>query len=172
MTIGILVEDQFDERELLYPLYRVQEAGYVPLLIGPDARTYHGKYGLPASAGSPASRIDAHELAGLVVPGGYAPDRLRRHRDVLELVRAADAAGKPIAAICHAGWVLISAGIVAGRRVTGFVSIHDDLRNAGAEVVDEPVVVDGNLITGRGPDDLAAWMATFVAAVGGQSGSS
>lgn len=165
MKVGILIEELFDEREFIYPFYRVQESGLEPLVIGPESRAYKAKSGWMARATAVASEVKASDLAGLVIPGGYAPDRLRRSEAVLELVRAVDDAGKPLAAICHAGWVLISAGVIKGRRLTGYRSIKDDLTNAGAHFVDEPVVISGNLITSRGPGDLPAWAKAFVAAV-------
>ncbi|HGY10020.1 MAG TPA: type 1 glutamine amidotransferase [Oceanithermus profundus] len=165
MKVGILLEELFDEREFIYPYYRVQEAGLTPLVIGTESRAYKAKSGWMARASVAAHEVDAGALAGLVIPGGYAPDRLRRSFDVLELVRAIDRANKPLAAICHAGWVLISAGVVRGRRLTGYFSIKDDLTNAGAEYVDEPLVVSGNLITSRGPDELPLWARAFVDAV-------
>ncbi len=167
MKIGILLEEIFDEREFIYPYYRVQESGLEPVVIGPESRAYKAKSGWMARADTAAHEVDARTLAGLIIPGGYAPDRLRRSDDVLELVRAIDEAGKPLAAICHAGWVLISAGVVKGRRLTGYHSIKDDLVNAGADYVDQAVVKSGNLITSRGPADLPVWVATFVEAVKG-----
>jgi len=164
--VVILIEDLFNEHELLYPYYRVQEAGYPALLTGPEARVYKSKAGLAMRAEAAAGEVDPKEVLGLVVPGGYAPDRLRRHKEVLDLVRAVDAAKKPIAAICHAGWVLISAGIVRGRRLTGYFSIKDDLINAGAVFLDEAPVVDGNLVTARGPGDIPRWLPPFLELLG------
>jgi len=165
MKVGILIEELFDEREFIYPFYRVQEGGLEPVVIGPESRGYKAKSGWMARATAAASEVKASDLAGLVIPGGYAPDRLRRSEAVLELVRAIDEAEKPLAAICHAGWVLISAGVIRGRRLTGYRSIKDDLTNAGAHFVDEPVVISGNLITSRGPADLPVWMRAFIEAV-------
>ena len=165
MKVGILLEEIFDEREFIYPYFRVQEDGLEPLVIGPESRAYKSKSGWLARAEAAAGEVRAAELAGLIIPGGYAPDRLRRSKEVLELVRAIDEAGKPLAAICHAGWVLISAGVIKGRRLTGYHSIKDDLINAGAEYVDEPLVISGNLITSRGPADLPVWVRAFTAAV-------
>lgn len=165
MKAGILLEEVFDEREFIYPYFRVQEDGLEPLVIGPESRAYKAKSGWLARAEVAAHEVDPRDLAGLIIPGGYAPDRLRRSKEVLELVRAIDEAGKPLAAICHAGWVLISAGVIRGRRLTGYHSIKDDLINAGAEYVDEPLVISGNLITSRGPADLPVWVRAFTAAV-------
>lgn len=161
--IGILVEDHYEELELWYPYHRLREAGWEPVLVGPRKKTYHGKKGsYPATADTTTADVDASRLAALVVPGGYAPDLMRRDPALLALVAAMDRAGRPVAAICHAGWVLISAGIVKGRRVTSFVSIRDDLVNAGAEWTDEEVVVDGNLVTSRHPGDLPAFTTALL----------
>ncbi len=165
MVVAVLIEDLFDERELIYPYYRLQEAGAEVLLVGPEARVYRSKSGFAMRADLSAAEVREKALAGLVIPGGYAPDRLRRHGAVLALVRAVDEAQKPLAAICHAGWVLISAGVVRGRRLTGYHSIRDDLENAGAIYLDEAPVVDGHLITARNPADLPVWMAAFTAAL-------
>ncbi|WP_457637391.1 type 1 glutamine amidotransferase domain-containing protein [Oceanithermus sp.] len=168
MKVGILLEEVFDEREFIYPYFRVQEDGLEPVVIGPESRAYKAKSGWMARADVAAAEIKASEIAGLIIPGGYAPDRLRRSHDVLRLVREIDEAGKPLAAICHAGWVLISAGVIRGRRLTGYHSIKDDLVNAGADYVDEPLVASGNLITSRGPADLPVWVRAFTAAVKGR----
>lgn len=158
--IGILLADLFDEREFVYPYYRVQEAGYAPVVIGPEAREYRAKSGFAWRAEVGAK--EAPEVAGLLIPGGFAPDYLRRSPEVLSLVRRVVEEGKPLGAICHAGWVLVSAKVVQGRRVTGFSSIRDDLLNAGALYQEEGVVVDGNLVTAQGPKDLPAFMRVFL----------
>jgi protease I len=161
--IAILVEDLYEEFELWYPYYRLREAGYDPVLVGPERKTYQGKKSsYPAAADLAVADVDADELAAVVVPGGYAPDRLRRNDAVIALVADMDAADKPVAAICHAGWVLISAGVVQGREATSFSSIRDDMVNAGAEWVDREVVVDGNLVTSRAPADLPAFTTALI----------
>ncbi len=162
--IGILLADLFDERELIYPYYRVQEAGFAPLVIGPEAREYRAKSGLAWRA--EVAPKEAGELWGLLIPGGFAPDYLRRSPEVLALVRGVAEANRPLGAICHAGWVLISAGLVRGRRVTGFPSIRDDLENAGGLYQETGVVVDGNLVTAQGPKDLPAFMEAFLKLLG------
>ena len=162
MKVAVLLENLFDEREFIYPYYRLQEAGYEVLSVAPKPGTYKGKSGFEVKADASVSEVSPEDFVGLVIPGGYAPDRLRRYPEVLEFVRAFNEAGKPIAAICHAGWVLISAGVVRGRRMTGFFAIKDDLINAGAHYLDEPVVVDGNLITSRHPGDLKVWMKEYL----------
>jgi protease I len=165
MKIAILVADLFNELELIYPYYRVQEAGYQAVLVGAEAQEYHSKLGLPMKADLAAADVRAEEFAGLVIPGGFAPDSLRRSSAILSLVKACDKAEKPIAAICHAGWVIISAGIVHGRNVTGTMAIKDDLINAGGIYHDEAVVIDRNLITSRKPDDLPGFMKAFLQAL-------
>ncbi len=158
--IGILLADLFDEREFLYPYYRLLEAGFSPLVIGPEAREYRAKSGLAWKA--EATPKEAGELKGLLIPGGFAPDYLRRSPEVLALVRGMGEAGRPMGAICHGPWVLISAGLVRGRKVTGFFSIRDDLLNAGGLYQEAGVVVDGSLVTAQGPKDLPAFMAAFL----------
>ena len=156
--VGILTEDFYQELELWYPLLRLREAGADAFTIGMEAgHVYKSKLGYPAKADYGIGDVSSTDLAALVIPGGYAPDHMRRHPSYGNLVREMNALGKPIAAICHAGWMLCSAGILKNRRATCFFSIQDDLINAGAHYVDEPVVVDGNLITSRVPDDLPAF---------------
>jgi len=162
MKVAILVENLFDEREFIYPYYRLQEEGYEVVVLAPRPGTYKSKVGLEVRADAGIGDVSPDDFVGLVVPGGYAPDRLRRYPEVLEFVQRINEAGKPIAAICHAGWVLISAGILRGRRVTGFFAIKDDLVNAGAVYEDAPVVVDRNLITSRHPGDLKVWMKEYI----------
>jgi len=162
-TIGILLEDYFDEREVIYPYFRVQEAEFAPLLIGPKVGSYHGKTPFTLEATAAASEVKAEDLAGLIVPGGFAPDRIRRHKSMTGLIQEIDRSRKPLGAICHAGWALISAGVVAGRTLTGFSSIREDLENAGAIYLEnERVVVDGHLVTAQHADDNAAFMVKFL----------
>lgn len=166
LTIAVLVEDVYEDQELWYPVRRLQEEGAQVLVVGPEkGQTYHSKHGYAATADRAASDVSPDELAALVIPGGYAPDKMRRSEAMLELVKNVFQAGKPVAAICHAGWVLCSAGVVRGRRATSFSSIKDDMENAGAQWSDEQVVVDGNLITSRMPDDLPAFMRTLIGAL-------
>ena len=154
LRVAILVEDYFDERELIYPLYRFKEAGAEVDLLAPKAGEYHGKNGFPLKISKTVSPELAEEYDVVWIPGGYAPDRLRRSRDVLEFVRRMYELGKIVTAVCHGPWVLISAGIIKGRKVTAFYSIHDDVKNAGAELVGERAVRDGNLITGTDPEAM------------------
>lgn len=160
--IGIFIEDHFDEQEFIYPFYRIQEAGFEPLVIGPEVKTYASKSGFAKKADVAADDISAPELAGLIIPGGYAPDRMRRYASMLRLVRELDDAGRPIGSICHAGWVIISARIVKGRRLTGHSSTRDDLENAGAVYLEERVVVGGNLVTAQHYVDLPDFTKAFL----------
>lgn len=164
----ILAEDTYQDLEVWYPLLRLRGTGMDVKVVGTDhTGTYKSKYGYPVEAETTADKVQAKDLDALVIPGGYAPDRLRRHPSVLKLVREAFEQGKVVAAICHAGWVLISAGIVKGRKLTSFSAIKDDLVNAGATWLDAEVVQNGNLITSRQPSDLPAFADTIIAALGG-----
>lgn len=162
-VIGVLVEELFEDLELWYPLIRMREAGAQTRLIGTAITTYRGKHGLTADARTTAASVRADQLDALIIPGGYAPDRMRRNQPLLELVQEVAALKRPVAFICHAGWVPISAGIVSGRRVTSAPSIKDDLRNAGAAWEDEAVVVDDPLISSRHPGDLPAFCKALLA---------
>ena len=167
-TVAILVENLYQELEVWYPLLRLREAGARVVTVGQEAcQTYTSKHGYPVTADRALAQVSAGELDALVIPGGYAPDILRRYPKALDLVRDMNAAGKIVAAICHAAWVLCSAGILKGRRATCFFAIKDDLIHAGASYVDEEVVVDRNLITSRKPDDLPAFCREIIAALRG-----
>ncbi len=155
----VLAENDYNDLELWYPVLRLQEAGLAVQIAGTgSASTYKSKYGFPVDAATSADKVNARDVDVVVVPGGYAPDRLRRYPAVLRLVREALEQGKVVAAICHAGWVLASAGVAKGRKLTSVAAIKDDLINAGATWVDQEVVQDGNLITSRQPSDLPAFM--------------
>ena len=163
IQIAILAEDQFEDLELWYPLLRLREAGATVTVIGmPGNDRYAGKHGLPVEVDRTVDEVTAEEFHALVIPGGYAPDRIRRHQPMLDLVKSVYEQGGIVAMICHAGWVPISAGIVKGKRVTSFFAIKDDLVNAGAEWVDKEVVVDDRLISSRHPDDLPAFCRTII----------
>ena len=164
--VVMLVEDGYEDLELWYPYYRLQEAGAAVCLVGPRRRDYRGKHGYVARADHAATDLDGDAFDGIVVPGGHAPDRLRRHEAVLALVRAADANRRLVGAICHGGSVLVSADILRGRRVTSYVSIRDDLRNAGATWIDAPVVRDGHIVTSRHPGDLPGFARTLIEVLG------
>lgn len=151
----ILTGDIYEDLELWYPKLRLQEAGATVVVAGPEAGgRYTGKNGYPCVADAAIAEMNAADFDALVVPGGFMPDKLRRDETVLELVRQFDAAGKPLAAICHGGWIPISAGIYRGVTVTGSPGIRDDLVNAGAMYQDRAVVVDRHHVSSRRPDDL------------------
>lgn len=161
--IAILVADDFEDVELTDPREQLVNAGADTFIVGIEAgTTAEGKHGTSIEIEYSAGDLSPDDFDALVIPGGQAPENLRLDEDVLDLVRDADEAGKPIAAICHAGLVLASADLLEGRRVTGWKGIRDDLANAGAEVVDESVVVDDNLITSRNPDDIADFVDAII----------
>jgi protease I len=156
--IAVLVADLYQELEVWYPLLRFREEGAETVAVGADAGvTYGSKKGYPVVADKALGQVSAAEFDAVVIPGGWAPDALRQDERVLKLVREMDQAGKVVAAICHAGWVLCSADIVRGRKVTCFKAIKDDMIHAGARYTDAEVVVEGNLITSRTPADLPAF---------------
>jgi protease I len=157
-TVALLVEDLVEDAEFIYPFYRLQEAGYRVEVLAPRPGSFRGKRGGTFRAEKAAAPDDAETYAALFVPGGYAPDRLRRSEEVLELVRRVYASGSPVAAVCHGPWVLVSAGIVKGKNVTSFPSIRDDLVNAGAVHSGKAAEHDGNLITGTDPSALPEMM--------------
>jgi len=162
----ILAADLFEDMELLYPLYRLEEEGVAVTVAGLDETPVTGKKGHgPVPVDTTVEDVSAAQFDGLVIPGGFAPDQLRRSDDVLTLVRDFDTAGKPIAFICHAGWVPISAQILKGRRATSVAAIRDDMVNAGVDWVDEATVVDGTLISARTPADLGPWMKALLSAL-------
>jgi protease I len=167
--VAIFAEDLYEDLELWYPLLRLQEAGAEVLVVGPgEAAEHRGKYGYPVAVDKAISEVDAEHLDALVVPGGYAPDRMRRHAGMVALVREMAQRGKIVAAICHGAWMLASAEVVAGKTVTCFFAIKDDLVHAGAIYRDAEVVVDGNLITSRKPADLPAFLSAIIAGLGGE----
>jgi protease I len=156
------IAELFDERELFYPVIRMKEAGYQVDIAGPEKKEYSGKVGMKLQADLAFDDVKAEDYEGLLIPGGYAPDKIRTNKAALELVRAFDEAQKPIGMICHAGWVGASAGILKGRKMTSTAAIKDDLIHAGAEWVNEGPVVDKNLVTARNPDDLAEYAKAFL----------
>jgi len=164
--VAILAENMYHDLELWYPLLRMKEAGAEVRLIGTGtAKTYTSKHGLEVTVDAAACDVRADEFDAVIVPGGYAPDLMRRDPAMVGLVRDLFEQGKVVAAICHAGWVLVSAGVLRGRRATCFYAIKDDLVNAGATYVDAEVVQDGNLITSRMPTDLPAFCRAIIAAL-------
>lgn len=149
------VGDIYEDLELWYPVLRLREAGCEVVVAGPEAgKKYDGKNGYPCVSDAAINDMQAADFDGLICPGGFMPDKLRRDAHVLQLVRDFDAAAKPIAAICHGGWIPISAGVLRGVRVTGSLGIKDDLENAGAIFEDAAVVVDRHHVSSRKPDDL------------------
>jgi protease I len=149
---------------LWYPKLRLIEAGARVTVAGPEAgRVYQGKHGYPCRSDARIQDLSDAEFDALVIPGGFAPDKLRRDPKVLDLTRRIHESGKLVAHICHAGWIPISAGIVRGYRCTSTPGIKDDLANAGAIWVDEPVVVDRNMVTSRKPDDLPYFCEAIIA---------
>ena len=161
-TVLILCGPEYEDLEVWYPKLRLEEAGFSAPLAGMGDASYRGKHGYPATMDLHARDVKAESLTGILAPGGWAPDKLRRDPDVLRLVREVNAAGGLLATICHGPWILISAGIVRGRKLTSTVGIRDDVTNAGATWVDAPVVVDGNLVSSRVPKDLPAFGAAIV----------
>ena len=155
----------YEDLELWYPKIRLEEEGVRTVVAGLGERTYQGKRGYPVTVDANVDQVAAPDFDGLVIPGGYAPDILRRSPRVLQLVREIHQADKPLAFICHAGWVPISAGILRGKRGTSVGAIKDDLVNAGLVWEDSPVVVDGNLISSRTPADLPQFCRAIIAAL-------
>jgi protease I len=163
--IAILAEDIYEDLELLYPLYRMREAGAEVIVVGPQARTYTSKHGYPVTADRASNDIGADDVDAVIIPGGFAPDRMRRDPNLVRLVRDAFDQGKVVAAICHAGWMLAEADVCRGKTLTSVGAIKTDLINAGANWVDREVVQDGNLITSRTPPDLPAFCRTLIEAI-------
>lgn len=162
--IAILVENLFEESELLYPYYRLMEEGYEVHLVGSDSHTiYKGKTGSYPMKSTHASKdIDAKDYAGVVIPGGYSPDNMRRTEATVDFVRKINEEGKMVAAICHGPWMLASCCDIKGRDVTSFFSIKDDLVNAGANYLDKDVVVDKNFITSQSPGTMVEWLKEII----------
>lgn len=160
--IAILAAANFEDLELFYPLIRLREARATTLVVGMGETSYPGKHGLVVPVDVTAGDVDSSTLDGIVVPGGWSPDWLRRDPRVLDLVAQVFSRGKMVASICHGPWVLVSANILRGRTVTGVVAIKDDVINAGATFVDREVVIDGNLVTSRTPRDIPAWGRAIV----------
>lgn len=162
---AVLAEDIYEDLELWYPVLRLREEGAEVVIAGTGAESYKGKNGYPVRVDTSVEKLSARDFHAVVIPGGYAPDRLRRYPAVLDLVRELFRQNKVVAAICHAPWVLISADILKGRKVTCFAGIKDDVTNAGAHYVDAEVIRDGNLITSRQPSDLPAFCREIIRAL-------
>jgi protease I len=164
-TILFFAGPLYEDLELWYPKIRLEEEGARTLVAGTGEKHYQGKRGYPLTVDASVDDLAAKDFDGLVIPGGYAPDIMRRSKKLLQLTLEIADAGKPVAFICHAGWVPISAGIVRGKRGTSVGAIKDDLVNAGMLWEDSPVVVDGNLISSRTPADLPDFMRALIAAL-------
>jgi len=169
MRALILAAPDFEDLELLYPMLRLREAGIEVTVAGLGEERYTGKRGHPVQVDGPVSAYTGERFDVIVIPGGYGPDHLRTDDDVMQIVRRQMQDGRLVAAICHGPWVLASAGVLQGRKVTAWPSIRGDLRNAGADVVDEEVVTDGNLVTSRKPDDLPAFCRAILGALADQT---
>ena len=165
--IAILAEEGFEDSELIEPLRSMKKAGAKVVIVGSGSQeSYQGKRGnATVSVDATADNVRAEDFDAVIVPGGYAPDKMRLHQSMVDLVRKAHDLGKVIAAICHGPQLLISADIVRGRRVTSWPSVAVDLKNAGADWVDAPVVQDGNLITSRKPADLPRFNKAIIEAL-------
>ena len=166
--VAVLAERDFEDLELWYPLLRLKEAGAEVVVVGMGESTYKGKHGVEVKVDATPREVSAVSLDGVVVPGGWAPDRLRRDPTVLSLVRDVFNRGKLVASICHGPSVLISARILQGRKVTGVIAVKDDIEFAGGTYIDAEVVVDGNLVTSRTPRDLPAFGREIVKALAAQ----
>jgi protease I len=163
--IMILTAESFQDLEAMYPYYRMKEAGFEVKVAGSDAKVYKGKFGYPLETDGKIEDFMADDFDAVVVPGGWAPDFMRRNKAMVDFVKEMDKKGKIIAAICHAASLLVSADILKGKKMTCFVAVKDDAVNAGANYVDKKVVVDGNLITSRKPDDLPAFCREIIKAL-------
>lgn len=161
--VAILIENLFDERELIYPYFRLLEEGYEVHLIGAEKDVnYTSKAGVSEKSTHASKEVSAKDYDGVIIPGGFSPDNMRRCKATVDFVKEMDKENKLIAAICHGPWMMASCCDLKGKRATSFYSIKDDLINAGAEYLDEEVVVDGNLITSRTPKDLPAFLKKII----------
>lgn len=165
-TALIITANLVEDIELLYPRERLKEEGVKVTVVSLDGNPVKCKKGHgPAPVDAALADVDGASFDALIIPGGFAPDWLRMSEDVLDLVRKFDADGKPVAFICHGTWVPISAGVLKGRKTTGYIAVRDDVINAGAEYINEPTVIDGSLIAARDPGDLGPWMKAIIAAM-------
>jgi protease I len=161
--VALLIENFYEDMEALYPWYRLREEGFRVDLVGSEANAvYKGKYGYPLTSELASKELKPEDYDAVIIPGGYAPDHIRRCPASLNFVRQMDRRERVIAAICHGGWILCSACQLKGRRVTSFFAIQDDLINAGALWQDAEVVVDGHLVTSRKPSDLIAFCREII----------
>jgi protease I len=166
-TILLLIENGFRDEEAIYPYYRFKEAGYDVKTVGPEkGREYTGKFGVVLKSELSSSQVGLDNVIAVIIPGGFAPDKMRINKDMVDIVKNAYLEGKVVAAICHGGWMLAESDIVRGKKVTGYKAIATDLKNAGGEYIDSEVVVDGNLVTSRTPDDLPAFCISILKLIG------
>ena len=166
-TILLLIENGFRDEEAIYPYYRFKEAGYDVKTVGPEkGREYTGKFGVVLKSDLSSSQAVLDDVIAVIIPGGFAPDKMRINKDMVDIVKNAYLEGKVVAAICHGGWMLAESDIVRGKKVTGYKAIATDLKNAGGEYIDSEVVVDGNLVTSRTPDDLPAFCISILKLIG------
>lgn len=165
LSIAVLVENNYQELEVWYPIFRLLEAGATVTTIGPEAQRYMSKLGYPLVADRAISAADPQSFDAVIVPGGYAPDLMRLCEPMISFVRDMDSRGAIVASICHGAWLLASAGILKGRRITGAPSIADDLRNAGGIFEDAAVVRDANIISSRKPADIPFFSAAIMSAL-------
>ncbi len=163
--VAVLAENMYEDMELWYPLMRLREAQADVTVVAPTVGTYKSKRGLEVKATLSAENADGGSFDAVVIPGGFAPDYMRRSESMVKFVRDANTNGKVVAAICHAGWMLVSAKVLKGKNLTCYRSIKDDVVNAGGNYVDREVVRDGNLITSRVPDDLPAFCREIISAL-------
>jgi len=166
-NVLIMLGPDFEDREVCYPHLRMLEAGASVTLAGLGEKTYTGKYGLPLDVDGPMEAYENQRWDAVIIPGGWAPDKIRMNAAALNIVKQTSQEGRVVAAICHGGWVLASAEVVHGKKVTSYVAIKDDLIHAGAYWVDEEVVVDGMLVTSRNPWDLPAFCRSILRLMAG-----
>ncbi|MFO7445451.1 MAG: type 1 glutamine amidotransferase domain-containing protein [Ignavibacteriaceae bacterium] len=160
--IAIFIEKMYEDVEFLYPYYRMKEEGAEVTVIAPEIDTFSGKHGVPVKADKSINDVNPKSFDALIIPGGFSPDHMRRSPAMIDFVKIMFDQQKPVAAICHAPWMLASAGILNGKKATSFFSIKDDIVNAGADWQDKEVVIDGNIITSRNPGDLPAFCRTII----------
>jgi protease I len=160
--IAIFLEKMYEDLEFWYPYIRMKEEAADVCIVAPKVETYEGKHGLTAKADQSIVAVKTDEFNALIIPGGYSPDHMRRVPEMVEFVKKMNKENKPIAAICHGPWMLASADIIKGKKITSFFSLKDDLIHAGAEWIDQEVVRDGNIITSRNPNDLPAFCREII----------
>jgi len=157
-----IIEDEFEDLELTYPVLRMKEAGYEVDVVGKEVKTYKGKHGVPFASNKSFAEVKAQDYVAMLIPGGWAPDKLRRYPEVISLVKQMNSDNKVIGIICHAGWVTISADVIRNKKITSTPGIKDDMTNAGGIWLDQEVVVDQNIVSSRKPADLPAYMKAFI----------